>query len=122
MIAQRNQEQMIMANFILVYIGGEQPTNPKEAEQHFKEYREWLISLGDVVVSPVNPLKDTVSISPNGAITRGSMAAMSGFTIIKADSIDTVIEMAKSCPFLDIGGSLEISELLHMGSDTSELN
>lgn len=109
-------------NFILVYIGGEQPTNPQEANQHFKEYREWLTSLGDAVVSPVNPLKDSMTVSANGSVARGSISAMSGFTIIKADSIDTVVEMAKSCPFLDIGGSLEVSELLHMGSSESELN
>jgi len=41
---------------------------------------------------------------------------MSGFTIIKADSLDEALSIAKKCPFLDIGGSLEVSELMQMPS------
>ena len=39
---------------------------------------------------------------------------MSGFTIIEADSMEQVLTIAKDCPFLDIGGSLEVSELIQM--------
>jgi len=31
---------------------------------------------------------------------------MSGYTIIEADSMEVALEIAKACPFLDIGGSL----------------
>ena len=39
---------------------------------------------------------------------------MSGYTIVKADSMDAALSIAKACPFLDIGGSLEVSELMEM--------
>ena len=39
---------------------------------------------------------------------------MSGFTLIEADSMETALAIAKACPFLDIGGSLEVSELMQM--------
>jgi len=39
---------------------------------------------------------------------------MSGYTIIEADSIEMAIDLAKACPFLEIGGSLENSELIQM--------
>ena len=39
---------------------------------------------------------------------------MSGFTILEAGSIIEAIEMAKQCPFLELGGSLEVSELMKM--------
>jgi hypothetical protein len=39
---------------------------------------------------------------------------MSGFSIIKADSMEAALKIAKDCPFLDIGGSLEVSELMQM--------
>jgi hypothetical protein len=39
---------------------------------------------------------------------------MSGYTIVEADSMGAALEMAKTCPFLDIGGSLEVSELIKM--------
>jgi len=103
-----------MAQFIIVYLGGEQPTNPEEGKKHMEEYREWLKSLGDSVISALNPLKDTHVINANGA-TNGSSTAMSGFTIIEAKSIEVAIELSKSCPFMDIGGTLEVSELMQMG-------
>jgi hypothetical protein len=39
---------------------------------------------------------------------------MSGYTIIEAESMEVALSIAKSCPFLDIGGSLEVSELVQM--------
>jgi hypothetical protein len=39
---------------------------------------------------------------------------MSGFTIIEVDSMDEALSIAKKCPFLDVGGSLEVSELMQM--------
>jgi hypothetical protein len=39
---------------------------------------------------------------------------MSGYTIIEAESIEAALEKAKACPFLDIDGSLEVSELVQM--------
>ena len=41
---------------------------------------------------------------------------MSGYTIIQADSMDATLSIARACPFLDIGGSLEVSELVKMPS------
>jgi len=39
---------------------------------------------------------------------------MSGYTIIRTDSMESALSIAKACPFLDIGGSLEVSELVEM--------
>ena len=101
-----------MAHYIITYIGGQQPTNPEEGQKHFEKYRQWLISLGDAVVSPMNPFKDTTVIKPDGDVVPGSLSEMSGFSIINVDSMKIAIELARSCPFLEIGGSLEVSELM----------
>jgi hypothetical protein len=37
-----------------------------------------------------------------------------GYTIVEADSMEAALAMARACPFLDIGGSLEVSELMEM--------
>jgi uridine kinase len=100
--------------FVIVYLGGDQPSSPEEGEQHFAKYMEWLSSLGDAVISPANPLKNTSTINPDGSVTSGGATAMSGYTIIEADSMDAALTIAQACPFLDIGGSLEVSELLEM--------
>ncbi len=103
-----------MPQYLITYLGGDKPSSPEEGKQQFAKYQEWLSSLGDSAVSPANPLKDTNTVSPDGAVTAGSTTSMSGFTIIEADSMDAALLIAKACPFLDVGGSLEVSELIEM--------
>lgn len=104
-----------MAKFILTYLGGgNPPSSPEAGKQHFAKYQTWLGSLGDSAVSPMNPFKDTSTVGSDGSVTAGSSTAMSGYTILEAESMVQALEMAQSCPFLDIGGSLEVSELIEM--------
>jgi len=101
-----------MKQFVFVYLGGNQPTSPEEASNHFLKYREWLSSLGDSVVIPTIPLKDTSTVSADGSVREGGSSAMSGFSVIKADSMEAALSIAQACPFLEIGGSLEVSEMM----------
>jgi hypothetical protein len=103
-----------MKQYVLVYLGGNQPTGVEEANKHFAKYVEWLRSLGDAVVVPTIPLKDTTTVSSDGTIREGGSSAMSGFSIIKAASMEAALSIAQDCPFLEIGGSLEVSEMMQM--------
>ncbi len=105
-----------MPQYIITYLGGDKPSSPEEGEQHFAKYKEWLSSLGDSAVSPANPLKNTSTVNSDGTVTTGGTTTMSGYTIIEADSMDAALLIAKACPFLDVGGSLEVSELIEMPS------
>jgi hypothetical protein len=103
-----------MPQYVMVYLGGDPPSRPDEGKQHFAKYTEWLSSLGDSVVSPANPFKDTKTVSPDGTVTPGGATNMSGCTIVETDSMEAALSMARACPFLDIGGSLEVSEHVEM--------
>ena len=84
-----------MSQYIMVYIGGDQPSSPEEGKAHFAKYMEWLSSLGDAVVSPANPLKNTTTVNPDGTTSDGGNTAMSGYTIVEAESMDKALEMAR---------------------------
>lgn len=103
-----------MTQYVIVYLGGNKPSSPEEGKQHFSKYMEWLKSLGDSAVSPANPLMNTSTVNADGSVISGGGSTMSGFTIIEADSMETALTISKGCPFLDIGGSLEVSELMKM--------
>ena len=103
-----------MAQFMITYLGGDQPSSPEEGKKHFEKYKQWLASIGEAIVSPANPLKNTHTVNPDGTHTAGSRTSMSGYTVVEADSIEAALEIAKACPFLDINGSLEVSELMQM--------
>lgn len=100
-----------MSRYVIGYLGGNRPSSPEEGRRHFSKYREWLSSLGDSAVSTANPFRNTSTVHPDGSVTAGSNTAMSGYTIIEADSMENALSVARQCPFLEIGGSLEVSEL-----------
>ena len=103
-----------MPQFVITYLGGNPPATEEEGKQHMAKYREWLSALGESAVSPANPLGKTHTVNSDGSVEKGSKTSMSGYTIIAADSIDDAIAVAKDCPFLDVGGTLEVSELMQM--------
>jgi len=103
-----------MTQFVIAYIGGNQPATPEEGMKHMAKYREWLTALGESAVSPANPFGSTHTVNADGSVVKGSQTTMSGYTIVEAGSIDDAITIAKDCPFLDVGGTLEVSELMQM--------
>ena len=108
-----------MNHYIILYLGGEHPATPEEGQQHFAKYQQWLQSLGDATVNPMVPHKETRCIAADGSVSEGSSASLSGHTIVQAESIETAVELAKGCPFLDINGTLEVAELAQMPAKTS---
>lgn len=103
-----------MAQYIITYLGGDQPASKEEGMKHMAKYQQWLQELGDAVISPMNPFGSTHHIGADGAVSKGSAINMSGYTTVEADSIEAAIEMAKACPFLAINGQLEVAELIKM--------
>ena len=109
-----------MPQYIFVYLGGEYPTNPEEGQKHFQKYQQWLHSLGDAVLSPAIPFKDTHTVQPDGSTSPGSMSAMSGMSILQMSSMQEALAAAQSCPFLEIKGALEVSEMIEMTGNSGE--
>ncbi len=109
-----------MPQYIFVYLGGEYPSSPEEGQKHFEKYQQWLASLGAAVVSPAIPFKDTHTVQPDGTTSPGSMSAMSGLSILRMDSLEQALAAAQSCPFLEINGVLEVSEMLEISGSSGE--
>lgn len=109
-----------MPQYIFVYLGGEYPTSPEEGQKHFEKYQQWLHSLGDAVISPAIPFKDTTVVQPDGSVSPGTVSAMSGMSILRMDSMDEALAAAKSCPFLEINGTLEVSEIIEMSGQSTD--
>ena len=87
-----------MAQYIIVYTGGNEPANPEEGQLHFANYMEWIKSLGEKAVSPMNPIRNTCTMAPDGSVRDGSVMAMSGFTLIEAASMEEALAAASECP------------------------
>ena len=61
----------------------------------------------DALVDGGNPASGAKTVAPNGSVSTDS-AFPSGYSIIKADSLDAAVEIAKGCPVLAGGGGASI--------------
>ena len=103
-----------MSNYIIAYHGGKKPETPEEGAKHMAKWKAWVGGLGDAVVNPGTPLGKSKMVSSGGVSDDGGPNALTGYSIVKADSMDAALEMAKGCPFLDFGGTLEVAEVMEM--------
>ncbi len=103
-----------MPNYIIAYHGGNKPESPEEGAKHMAKWKAWVEGLGDAAVNPGTPLGKSKTVSSSGISDDGGPDPMSGFSIVKADSMDASLEMAKGCPHLELGGTLEVAEVMKM--------
>ncbi len=100
-----------MANYLLAYHGGGMPETEEARGQVMAAWGKWFQDLGPALVDGGNPIGHTSTIAPNGAVTEGGGAnPVSGYSVIKADSLDAAVRLAKGCPLLHDGGSIEVGE------------
>lgn len=99
-----------MANFLLVYHGGSMPGSPEEGAKVMAAWTSWFAELGDKVVDGGNPVSHVKTIHANGSVTDGGTNPSSGYSVIKADSLDQAVKLAKGCPVLAGGASVEVAE------------
>jgi hypothetical protein len=96
-------------NFVLLYHGGSMPETQEEGARIMQAWTAWFSKLGDALVDGGNPASASRTIGSNGAVTNDT-AGPTGYSIIKADSLDAAVELAKGCPVLQGGASVQVVE------------
>ena len=55
------------------------------------------------------------TVSSDGVTDDGGPNPLSGFSILEAETMEAALEMAKSCPFLDMEtGTIEVAQVMEM--------
>jgi len=103
-----------MSEYIIAYHGGKRPETPEAGAAFQAKWKAWIGGLGDAAVNPATPLGKSKLVSADGVSDDAGPSALSGFTIIEADSMDAALEIAKGCPHLDLEGTLEVAEVMKM--------
>ena len=99
-----------MATYVLLYKGGSMPESPDEVNRVMQAWGEWFGSIGTDLVDGGNPFGSARSIANDGTVTDGGGSALSGYSVIKAASLDEATATAKRCPVLLGGASIEVYE------------
>jgi hypothetical protein len=95
-----------MANFLLLYTGGRMPESEAETAQVMQAWTAWFGELGSALVDQGNPFTPQAkSISSDRKVSDGPVGTLaSGYSIIKADSLDKAVDLARRCP-VTLGGA-----------------
>jgi hypothetical protein len=103
-----------MSNYLLLYTGGSEPKNEAEGQTVMNAWTSWFNSLGAAVVDGGNPLGGKAKhVKTNGEVKDGAVGtAATGYSIVKADTLDAAAEIAQGCPHLQAGGQISIYEIV----------
>ena len=103
--------QQKVSFFLFAYHGRKLLESPEEGAKHMAKFEAWTGSLGDAMVNPGHPLGKSKTVSSSGVSDDGLSNPLVGFSIIKADSMDAALEMAKGYPHLEIA-TVEVVEMM----------
>lgn len=103
-----------MPKFVFAYHGQPEFETPEDGKNHMAEWEDWSSSLGAAVIDPGMPVSKSWTVTPKGVEDNGGSNPLSGISIIEADSIEAAIEMAKPCPHVKRGGTIEVAEAMDM--------
>ena len=103
-----------MPNFMIAYYGGSKPSSKEEGMAQMQRWKAWIEGLGEAVINPGTPLPVSKIVTSGGVEDDNDPNSMNGFAVIKAESIDAAVEIAKSDPFLEMDGKIRISQMMEM--------
>ncbi len=100
-----------MANYLLAYHGGRMETDPAARKKVMDAWGKWFQEVGAALVDGGNPVAKAKTVGRNGAVSDGGGSnPVSGYSLVKADSLDAAVKLAKGCPVIQSGGSIEVAE------------
>ena len=112
-----------MKEFMMIFRSDYNPNfkqSPEEMQESIKQWQDWIggIAAQGKFVSTNRLGFQGKIVKANNVITDGPYAEtkeiVGGYIIVKTDNIDEAMEMAKECPVLNIGGSVEVRDLMEL--------
>ena len=104
-----------MAKFLYAYHGGGMAETEEEQAAVMAAWGAWMGGIGEAFVDPGNPVADASTVTADGSVTSGGGAnPVTGYGLVEAADLAAAVEMAKGCPILDAGGSVEVCATIEM--------
>jgi hypothetical protein len=121
-LAELHVENRTMAEFLFLYRGTGAVTaalSPKEMQDYMQRFQSWIVSLTKTGrLTSCGPLEKggKTLVGPEGFITDGPFAEtkdlVGGYSVVSAKDLDEATALARDCPFLTVGGTVEIRAVL----------
>lgn len=102
-----------MPNYLLAYHGGGMPETEEEGAAVMAAWGAWMEGLGEALIDPGNPTGPSVTVAADGTQSPGGGAnPVTGYSVLRAESLEAAAAAAAGCPIRDSGGSIEICEVV----------
>ena len=110
-----------MPKFLFVYRGGDDDMakmTPEEQQQYMQKWEKWIgeamqkgwmLDPGDAL-TPEGCVVNAKKVVTDGPFVEAK-EIVGGFSIVQADSLEDAAKLAKGCPGLLTGGSVEVRRL-----------
>lgn len=113
-----------MKEFMLIFLGADYQQlqlSPEQAQAQMQKWFTWINELKakDLYLEgrPLIPAGKTVK-GKKPVVTDGPFAEtkelVGGYFIVKANSLEEAAELAKGCPDFEMGGSVQVREVMKM--------
>jgi hypothetical protein len=113
--AAATMDGVTMANFLFAYRGGNgMATTPEAQEKIMAEWGAWFATLGSALVDGGKPFAQSQTEQGDGSTTPGGESGLTGYSVVDAADLAAAADLAKGCPLLADGGSVEVYATIDM--------
>jgi hypothetical protein len=70
----------------------------------------WVGRTGDALTDPGAPLGPAMMVSSDGVRPGDAEGRVGGYSVLRADDMDSAVALVRDHPFVKCGGSLQVTE------------
>ena len=98
-----------MSKYLFIFNGGRMPEDQETRDAIMANWGAWMSGLGDTLVDPGSMISATSRVATSGVTT---VDGPSGYMTVSADSTEAAIEIAKTCPIHEGGGTVDVATVV----------
>ena len=99
-----------MPAFLITYHGGGMPEGEQARQQAMADFGAWVGKVGDALTDPGAPLGPAMTVSAEGVRPGDADGHVSGYSVLRADDMDSAVSLVRDHPFVTRGASLQVTE------------
>ena len=94
--------------------------SPEQMQESIKQWQDWIggIAAQGKFIGTNRLGFQGKTLKSNNVVTDGPYVEVKeivgGYIIVKADNLDQALKMANGCPILNIGGSVEVRDVMQV--------
>ena len=99
-----------MTSYLVTYHGGGMPDTEEGRQQAMAAFGAWVGKMGDALADPGAPLGKAMTVSAGGVQPGTADGPVAGYSVLRADDMESAVSLVRDHPFVGRGGSLTVIE------------